>query len=347
MEEVRVNIAGGIKAVEYQNGSVVAITTTRGEVVKFNLSQIKGDKQSYIEKIIFNREIVLKEKDIYLNKIDEYNKQFPNNGCEFMVSFKEKTKTSTWDGFYIRVVGINPTSKVVSIPYICDVFEPRYSNSLLDLKVVADKGTSLKSANELFRRLSVRSLDLSELDISCLGRLAGMFHSHKSTSINVSNWNISSIKDNSLSGLFRYIKVDTIVGLETWNTSSVKDFTQLFYQAEVKNLNISNWDLSSIITKDQTSIGIAMSSQVFSFAKLGAIDLSKWDVSRVSHFRGWFVSCKIDSIGDISSWNVSNAVCFDFMFQNSKFGNSVDMKKWNMSQSSTKKDMFKNCSLIK
>ncbi len=343
-KNIVVNESKGIKEVEYLTETSISVITTRGEKIKFQLDQISGDKQAFIEKLISTRDAYLADKESYQNKIDNYNNMFPNNGCTFIVAEKPVSSDSTWSGFYVKVTAIKPINDEISIPSICDVFQPEYKNLNASLKVKVDVNTKLKSAVDMFRKIKVKHLDLTQLDISCVGALAGMFHMNTSTTIDVSNWDLTKVPNNSISSVFRFLKAEEIIGLETWDTSSISNFAQVFLETEVNKLNISNWDVSNMKSEKTTSYGYPQSSLIFSRCKLGSIDLSNWDLSKVEYIQSWFLRSKIESVGDISKWNVSNAKSLDNLFKEAKFGNEVDLTKWKINSSCTTKDTFLRCS---
>lgn len=333
-----------MKELEYTSNGMLIVTTTRNEKIKFQLKGIPGNKQQFIENAVKVREDHLAKKDVFLNKIEEYNKTNPNNGFTLKVAEKQADSTSTWSGFYIIATNFKPINGVVTIPNICDIFKPSYTDTNATLIVKAEPNTRLKNCVDMFKWIKVKHLDLRELDFSSFPSLKGMFHGHNSVTVNVSNWDINKISDNSLSGVFRYLKVEELIGLETWNTSTITNFTQIFYSAEIKKLNISNWNLSSIVTEEQVKYGMPKSCQLFSRAKLGAIDLSNWDVSHAKHLVAWFIDCKIESIGNISNWNVGHIEAFNFLFKNAKITSPVDISKWNIKPSSSQKEMIYRCS---
>lgn len=331
-----------IKEHRYEKTTLV-IVTTRNETMKFHPDRISTNLDDYIAKYVDEREAFYLEKDVFQNKIDAYDAKNPNHGYKFVIAHKPKD-IEIWSGFYIHITEIKPVNGVFMIPNICDVFRPRYTDVNGTLKVTAEEGLNLKSAKEMFTNVEVNHLDLSGLDISGIGRTSGMFHRHKSNSVDVSNWDLSKIFGHSLSTIFRYIRTNSIIGLETWDTSTITNFTQVFYEAQCANLNVSNWSLASMQTELAAKQGITLSSQIFSKSKLGKIDLSKWDVSNVKHMQHWFINSKIESIGNISSWNVSNCCAFDRLFNNAKIDDKVDLSKWNIKPGCTQNDMLKGCS---
>lgn len=267
-------------------------------------------------------------------EIDDYKEANPNNDCTFKILHKPKSNDENeWSGYYIKVTEINPTNNEISIPNICDIFNPVYSSNE-SLIVKADKNCKLKNSHQLFGKVNVETLDVSQLELTNLGNLAGMFHGCKSKVINVSNWDLSTAPNNSIAGLFRYLETNEIVGLETWDTSSIKRFYQVFYETKCAKLNITNWSLKSV------SNGKDMSNNFFQSSKLGPIDLTNWDISNVTSLEGWFLKASIESIGNISNWNVSNVTNCKYMFKSAKFVEGIDLTSWKIKNNCDLTDMF-------
>ena len=73
------------------------------------------------------------------------------------------------------------------------------------------------------------------------------------------------------------------------------------------------------------------------------IDISDWDVSKVTDMVSMFAGCeKLESVGDISDWDVSKVTIMTFMFYGCKSFNQ-DLSGWNVSNVIEMSDMFHNC----
>ena len=93
----------------------------------------------------------------------------------------------------------------------------------------------------------------------------------------VTNIDVSHITD--MSGLF----MGTIAfnqDISNWDVSNVTDMSNMFYNCNSFNQDISNWDVSSVKSMRCMFSGCVQ----FSY------DLSKWDVSSVKDMSGIFVS---------------------------------------------------------
>lgn len=133
-------------------------------------------------------------------------------------------------------------------------------------------------------------------------------------------------------------------------TSELTNLDSVFYNIEEINGDISNWDISSIISINS----------IFSYSTLN-VDISRWDTSNVEDMHSAFYESKIDSLdiscwntskvkimsfifrgstfnGDISSWDVSNVENMEYAFKHSKFNGNLS--KWDVSNCEIFEDMF-------
>lgn len=336
------NESKGIKEVIYISKDEIVVITTNGEKTNFYLNEISGNQQSFIENIISSRNDIISEKDKKQKLIDNYLKKNPNCGCDFKIGHTYDFSKN--GNFYIYVRNIEPVNDCVTIPNICESFTPSYVKRDSTLKILVEQGTKLKKVDKMFSGICVHTLDLSEFNVSCLINNGPLFANLKVDTLNVLDWDISKMANNSLETLFAYVNANNIIGLESWDTSTVKDFRQLFYKATINFLCISNWDLSSMQTKQVGNH--YMSSKIFLQSNLGSIDLSKWKVSNIKRFIAWFNSCKIKSIGDISNWNVSECIDFNSMFLKAKFEETVDVTNWKISCNSNTSNMFEGSNVV-
>lgn len=107
---------------------------------------------------------------------------------------------------------------------------------------------------------------------------------------------------------------------------------------EVKRLG-NNADLNHIDTSKVTLMHALFKKSAPKFNG----DISKWEVSNVTHFDLMFQGCAFN--GDISNWNVSNAKNMMYMFHDSKFKGNLE--KWKPVNVTNMINMFKDSPLEK
>ena len=105
---------------------------------------------------------------------------------------------------------------------------------------------------------------------------------------------------------------------------------------DFNDIDVSNLD--SLYKKYKyTGIGI------FAETKFKYIDISGWDVSKVTNMSSMFYNCKaLKIVGDISGWNVSKVTDMSRMFYECKSFNQ-DISKWNVSNVTDMNSMFYSC----
>ena len=114
-----------------------------------------------------------------------------------------------------------------------------------------------------------------------------------------------------------------------------KGLLGLFEGPKFKYIDISDWNVSKVTN---------MADMFFRCKDLKSVgDISKWDVSKVSNMRGMFYECnELKSVGDISKWNVSNVTNMSYMFWYCKSLNQ-DLSDWDVSNVTNMRSMFGGC----
>ena len=104
--------------------------------------------------------------------------------------------------------------------------------------------------------------------------------------------------------------------ISNWDVSNVTDMSNMFYNAEAFNQNISNWDVSKVTDM----------SNMFSHAPAFNQNIGDWDVSNVTDMTGMFFAATSFN-QDIGSWDVSNVTDMRQMFYYAQTFNQ-DLSKW-------------------
>ena len=115
-------------------------------------------------------------------------------------------------------------------------------------------------------------------------------------------------------------------------TSNVTDLNSLFYGNNPfpidPPLNISQWDVSRVTNF----------AQLFAYKNISG-DLSQWDTSAAIYMNAMFWNAPSFN-GDISNWNVSNVTNFSQMFWGASSFNN-DLSRWNTSSAQNMGEMFR------
>ena len=115
------------------------------------------------------------------------------------------------------------------------------------------------------------------------------------------------------------------------DVSQVTDFSQIFRNQDMKDVDISEWDVSNGEKFDR----------MFMFTTNCNIDISEWDVSSGEDFAAMFYGSSSFN-GDLSKWNVSSGVNFNNMFNGCRSFN-CDLSRWKCTSGQSFNNMFCEC----
>lgn len=111
------------------------------------------------------------------------------------------------------------------------------------------------------------------------------------------------------------------------DVSNIEDMSDLFKTIDrwygknyIRNIDISEWDVSNVKTFDNTFTGCGRFN----------CDLSGWDVSSCTNFESMFESCQLFN-SDLSGWDMTAAEKIKFMFLGCR-KLDFDVSKWTFSE---------------
>jgi len=113
--------------------------------------------------------------------------------------------------------------------------------------------------------------------------------------------------------------------------SGIRDLSWMFYDSSSAALDLSQWDVSKVTDM----------SSMFSYSKLESVgDLSHWDVSKVEYMDGMFAVSQLQSVGDLSHWDISKMKDMCSMFAASQLQSVGDLSQWDVSKVTGMYSMF-------
>ena len=143
---------------------------------------------------------------------------------------------------------------------------------------------------------------------------------------------IDTIKITDMSELF-YNKEDINIDVSKWNVSNVEDMNRMFYNCEDFNCDLSNWDVSKVENMER----------MFHYCEKFNCDLSNWNVSKVKNMSYMFYRCENFDC-DLSKWDVSNVEKIDHMFCECRIFIGKGLDNWNISKKVVDmSNMFDGC----
>ena len=127
---------------------------------------------------------------------------------------------------------------------------------------------------------------------------------------------IDTSKITDMSELF-YNKEDINIDVSKWNVSNVEDMNRMFYNCGDFNCDLSNWDVSKVENMER----------MFHYCEKFNCDLSNWNVSKVKNMSYMFCNC-YNFNSDLSNWKINKCEDFNRIFANCKNFNFEYVESW-------------------
>ena len=177
--------------------------------------------------------------------------------------------------------------------------------------------------------------DISNWNISKVSNVGSMFNACEALSSigDISNWDVSKVT--YMSTMFQNCSKLTGIGdLSNWDTSNVTDMSFMFYGASsIKEINVSKWDVSKVTNFDHFA----------AHAGLRRKGVENWKTTSATNMNALFHNCAEEEL-DLSGWDVSKVQFFCQMFENSPNLKRIKgLEKWNTSAGLDFGEMFGRC----
>ena len=161
--------------------------------------------------------------------------------------------------------------------------------------------------------------------------MSHMFSYSKATSIDLSSFNTSNVKD--MGNMFNSSQATEIKGLETFNTKNVTTMFYMFNSSQATKLDLNNFDTNKV-----TNMG-----GMFYSSQATELDLDSFDTSNVTNMSSIFQQSQAIKL-DISNFDTSNVTNMSYMFAYSKAKN-IDISNFNTVNVVNMSGMFWNSSV--
>lgn len=161
-----------------------------------------------------------------------------------------------------------------------------------------------QNSTNLLSYTLIDSIDANNLDISDVTNASYMFAGcSKSSNIYIQNLDTSNIQ--YLQYMFYGCTSVGTLEVENWNLASAKSIVGMFSYSGISSINLSKWDVSKITSLERL---------FFKCNNLQSLDLHTWDTSSVKSLYWMFRDCNTIKTIDVSGWNTSNVTSMDRMF---------------------------------
>jgi surface protein len=217
---------------------------------------------------------------------------------------------------------------------------------------------------------SLTELDVSNFNTSNVTTMNSMFaHCYKLTSLDISNWNTSNVT--TMQSMFAYSSIASITGVNNlvknkvttlqsmflscrslvtidvsnWNTSSVTDMRQTFCECDKLTTitGIKNWNTSNVTSMYRMFGAVSAMGLI-----LENLDLTGWDVRKVTSFSDMFSYQTKLNINNLSTWNWNPLAVEDmsYMFRMNTGATSFTAPAWSLPNLKYASGIFSNCSSL-
>lgn len=149
--------------------------------------------------------------------------------------------------------------------------------------------------------------------------------------IDIRGWDTSNV--NRMDAMFRYAKPIEVYGLESLNTANVTNMGFMLCDSKIKELDLSKWDVSKV-----TNLEFFLQNNNV----ITSLNLSNWDTSSVTNMKNIFQYC--DKLSDLKfDFNTSNVTTMDALFDYCMSFTELDLSKWDVSQVTSLSATFNDC----
>lgn len=186
--------------------------------------------------------------------------------------------------------------------------------------------------------ISLRSVDMTNLDMSNVTDMSGMFVCcHDLEEVDFSAFSTPNVSD--LNNMFSCChSLSSITFGKGFNTSCVTNMSYMFNQCHsLKSLDVSVMDTRSVENMEE------MFSSCDNLTKL---DLSNFNTRRVRTMEGMFVNCKNLKGLDVSSFNTRNVSNMYIMFAGCRSLTSLDLSNFDTEYVFNMSGMFNSCAKL-
>ena len=187
----------------------------------------------------------------------------------------------------------------------------------------------------------LNTLDLSGFNTSKVINMSEMFDGCGRSAQSNLILDVSKLDTKNVTNMRQMFgKVKEIKGYEKWNTSNVEDMSYLFYCTEMKEFNLSKWDVSKVKN---------MENMFQSCEHVKSINLKGWDTSNVTDMEYMLAFCDELTDVDVSGFDTSSLQNIGYMFKSSKSIKSLDLSNFDLSKLSSEtngqtKELVYGCS---
>ena len=247
-----------------------------------------------------------------------------------------------------------------SVTYMAYWFDQTSALSTPDLSTFVT--SNVFSMDYMFQNSGVTNLDLSDWDVSKVTSFWSMFRRATSLiTLNLTDWGVNRTASTvNMSSMFTGTTALANLTLTNFKTTNVTNMGFMFENSGVTNLDLSDWDVSkvtsfwsmfrratSLITLNLTDWGVNrtastvnMSSMFTGTTALANLTLTNFKTTNVTIMSHMFRESGVTSL-DLSHWDVTKMTSFEYMFYEAKSLTTMDLTDWGVNRTASTVNMNK------
>lgn len=195
---------------------------------------------------------------------------------------------------------------------------------------------------QMFANSNIKSLDLRNFNTAKATNMLVMFSSCVNLqNLELRNFDTSSVE--SMSGMFQNCSSLKSLQLISFNTTKVTNMSHMFFRcSSLTELDVSSFNTSNVTSMKGMFAATTGTSEV-DVMKLKKLDLSHFDVSKVTDFTAMFYRCEYLEELNITGWKTTSATTFDNLFNRCSSLKSVDVSGFDTTNVTDMNEMFSDC----
>ncbi|ORI74702.1 hypothetical protein BMS89_08760 [Leuconostoc pseudomesenteroides] len=222
-----------------------------------------------------------------------------------------------------------------------------HTSALTNLTLTNFKTTNVTDMGVMFYYSGVKSLDLSDWDVTQVTSFYFMFTYSQLVTLNLSSWDIGHTATNvSMRYMFAFTSQLKTLNLTNFKVTNIIDLSETFRGTGLESLDVSGWDVSKVTTFSMT------------FAQawdIKSLNVSGWGVGRtatnVSMSNMFFGLGRLNDL-NLTNFKTTNVTNMSYMFADNSDSvkipiTSLDVSGFDVTQVTTFTKMFANISQLR
>ena len=219
-------------------------------------------------------------------------------------------------------------------------------------------GKPIISASQMFYNSKTTSIDLSSLDTSSITDMGFMFANTTGlTSLDLSNFDTSKVTN--MSDMFLNSSAKKITGLDKFDTSNVKYMSKMFSNSKAESLDLSSFNTEKVTDMREMfkwcqaenvkglenikTSKVTDMQSMFEHSSMKSLNLASFDTKLVTNMKRMFYYSQATSIS-LPPLNAENVTTMEDMFRNSRALRIDGLGNFKTKKVTVLRSIFQECS---